>query len=105
METGCASLRPLGPEPVLTLEGCRTRQQRLLTVMEQNRWDGFLTCNYRTVYYLTGSLAPPETPVIFLLVPGGKSVLVTSGPSEAAADDVLSLETYSIQRTITRSYH
>ena len=70
---------------MLTLEGCRARQRRLLTVMERNRWDFFLTANYRTVYYLTGSLSLAETPTIFWMKNDGRSILITSLKGEAAA--------------------
>lgn len=90
---------------MLTLDGCRARQRRLLSAMQSNRWDLFLTANYRTVYYLTGSLSPPETPAIFLLSHNGASVLVTSEKGEAAAGDVIPLETYSIARSITHPAH
>jgi len=90
---------------MLTIEESRARQRRLLTVMEQNRWDVFLTSNYRTTYYLTGSLNPPETPTVFLLAADGNSVLITSAKGEAAADEIIPLETHSIQRCITRTAH
>src|SRR5690349_9521275 len=90
---------------MLTIEGCRTRQRRLLAAMERERWDCFLTGNYRTVYYLTGCLSPPETPVIFLLSQDAGSVLVTSTKGGAAADQFILLETYSIQRSITHPGH
>ncbi len=90
---------------MLTLEGCRARQRRLLTVMERNRWDFFLTANYRTVYYLTGSLSPAETPTIFWMKNDGRSILITSLKGEAAAGEIAPLETYSIVRTITNPAH
>jgi Xaa-Pro aminopeptidase len=90
---------------MLTMEGCRTRQRRLLAAMERERWDFFLTGNYRTVYYLTGCLSPPETPAIFLLSQDAGSVLVTSTKGGAAADEIIPLETYSIQRSITHPGH
>jgi Xaa-Pro aminopeptidase len=87
---------------MLTIAGCKARQRRLLGAMEQNHWDLFLTCNYRTVYYLTGALGPADVPTIFLLSSDGRGVLLTSVSGEAAADKIIALETYSIQRCITQ---
>ncbi len=86
---------------MLTIAGCRARQHRLREVLKRNRWDCFITANYRTVYYLTGSLSPAETPVIFLMPVDGPSTLVTSAKAEAAADAIVHLETYSISRSIS----
>ncbi|MCZ2155400.1 MAG: Xaa-Pro peptidase family protein [Bryobacterales bacterium] len=85
---------------MLTREGCAIRQQRLLTVMEQNQWDLFLTADPRTTYYLTGSLAPADAPVAFLLWAEGRSLLVTPGAKEGLADRILPLEMYSIERVV-----
>jgi Xaa-Pro aminopeptidase len=77
---------------MLTPEGCETRRTRLLRRMEEDRVDLFVTGNYRTIYYLTGSLAAPETPVAFALWSDGQSTLVTP-------------ETYSIDRVIDKPAH
>jgi Xaa-Pro aminopeptidase len=89
---------------MLTISGCRSRQQRLLAVMEQNGWDLFLTCNYRTVYYLTGSLSSPDAPTILSLAANGHCTLVTSVEGNAAVDKIIALETYSIERSIDRPF-
>ncbi|MBV6430890.1 MAG: putative peptidase [Bryobacteraceae bacterium] len=85
---------------MLTREGCVIRQQRLLRVMEQRQWDLFLTADPRTAYYFTGSLAPADAPVAFLLWTEGRSLLITPGPMEGQADRILPLETYSIERAV-----
>jgi Xaa-Pro dipeptidase len=89
---------------MLTPTGCRTRQQRLLRVLEANEWDVFLTGNYRTVYYLTGVLSQPDSPTVFVLWSDGTSALI--GPAtEGAATEIVPLETYSIHRSITQPAH
>jgi Xaa-Pro aminopeptidase len=90
---------------MLTMQGCRERQKRLLAAMEANGWNTFLTANYRLVYYFTGALSAAETPSIFLLSRNAGSVLVTSATGEFAADRTVPFETYSIQRTITKPWH
>jgi Xaa-Pro dipeptidase len=85
---------------MLTLQGCRARQQRLLRVMEENRWDLFLTANYRTVYYFSGLLGPAEAPAVFVLGQDGRSFVITAAAGEAAADEVIALETYSTARVV-----
>src|SRR5260370_2083072 len=89
---------------MLTAAGCRVRQQRLLEAMQRNGWDAFLTADYRTVYYFTGALGLAETPAIFLLSRDSGSVLVTPARTEASADHVLFLETYTIERTLSHPW-
>ncbi|MCC7498237.1 MAG: aminopeptidase P family protein [Bryobacterales bacterium] len=87
---------------MLTVEGCRARQKRLLEAMAGARLDLFVTANYRTVYYLTGVLVDADAPAIFSLDGGGKSVLVSPAqPTECAADRVIRCQVYSIDRSIT----
>jgi Xaa-Pro aminopeptidase len=89
---------------MLTRIGCHARQRRLLERMESAGCDLFLTSNYRTVYYLTGLLAPPETPVIFLLRADATSLLFSPVTAEAAVSEVIPIETYSIERAIERPF-
>src|SRR5260370_41118977 len=89
---------------MLTAAGCRVRQQRLLEAMQRNGWDAFLTADYRTVYYFTGALGLAETPAIFLLPRDSGSVLVTPARTEAYADNVLFLETYTVERTLSHPW-
>lgn len=72
-------------------------------VLERERWDFFVTTNYRTVYWLTGVLGGAEVPCFFVLWADGRSRLVSGAalPEGAPVDDYRPLETYSIQRTIT----
>ncbi len=90
---------------MLTPEGCRARQRRLLTKLEADRCDPFVTSNYRTAYYFTGLLGPADAPVIFTAWQAGSSALVTSVQGQAVADEILPFETYSAQRCITMPAH
>src|SRR5438045_1876319 len=90
---------------MLTPTGCRTRQQRLLRVLEANEWDVFLTGNYRTAYYLTGVLSQPDSPAVFVLWSDGTSALIGSATEGAVANELVPLETYSIHRSITQPAH
>lgn len=88
---------------MLTDAGCQARQARLLVAMERERWDLFVTTNYRTIYWLTGVLGPPETPTYFALTADGRGTLISAAkPGEGApVAEYLPLETYSIERAIT----
>ena len=59
----------------------------MLGVMQERGWDLFLSANFRTVYYFSGTLKSPDSPVAFLLFADGRY-------------DVVEAETYSIQRVI-----
>ncbi len=87
---------------MLTMEGCRARQKRLLKAMAAQGTDLFVTSNYRTVYYLTGVLTDADGPAIFGLHGDGQSLLICpSEPAESAAGRMIKTEVYSIERTIT----
>src|SRR5260370_6613776 len=88
---------------MLTRTGCERRQKRLLERMEAGRLDVFLTANFRTIYYLTGSLSAAEAPAVFAIWQDGRSVLVTSSHEAALADDVILLEIYSVDRVIDQA--
>ena len=102
MATGRVCSARLG---VVSRAGCQARQRRLLELMAEYRLDRFVTSNYRTAYYLTGSLAAAENPVAFALEADGRSVLVTSAKGEALADRVIPVETYSIRRVVDHAWH
>jgi Xaa-Pro aminopeptidase len=89
---------------MLQADGCQRRQSRLLECLQHERWDLFVTGNYRTVYYLTGALTP-DAPTGLALWQDGYSVLITSLKDTALATKVVPLETYSIQRSITEPVH
>lgn len=72
---------------MLTAEGSKARLARLRAEIEQNKWDLFVTTDYRSVYYLTSELHPPDSPVAFLQWADGRSM-------------VLKQETYSIAKVI-----
>ncbi len=86
--------------PLLTVEGCLSRQKRLTKVMEHASWDYFLTGNPRTVYSLTSVLTPLEQPALFLLRADGYSVVIAPNPSGAAADTQIPVPMYSPVRPI-----
>ncbi len=90
---------------MLTRTGCEARQQRLLREMQANGWDLFLTSDYRTVYYLTGWLSEAAVPTVFAFWSDGAGTLVASGEGPWLAGEILPLEFYSIQRTITQPAH
>jgi Xaa-Pro aminopeptidase len=85
---------------MLTSNGCERRQERLLRRMEAGRLDLFATANYRTVYYLTGSLSSADAPAVFAIWQDGHSVLITSAAGQAVATETLLLETYSTEKVI-----
>jgi Xaa-Pro aminopeptidase len=85
---------------MLSPDGCRRRQARLLQRMEDAGLDLFVSANYRTVYYLTGSLSSADAPTMVAIHADGRSALVSSVAGAAAADIRLPVETYSIHRVI-----
>jgi Xaa-Pro aminopeptidase len=85
---------------MLTLSGCRARQQRLLAEMQAQSWDLFLTGDIRAVYYFTGVFAAAGSPTVFFLRGDGTTGLLTSADTPAAADAIVRVETYSIERSI-----
>lgn len=90
---------------MLTRDGSAVRQRHLLHLMEQNRWDLFLSSNHRTVYYLTGSLSPADVPTFFVLWGDGSSKLFSSSKDIAFADETIPINSYSIHRAITQPMH
>src|SRR5262245_16829063 len=90
---------------MLTFEGCRNRQNRMLKEMAGNRWDLFASGDYRTAYYFAGALCPADTPVLFLLWQDGRSALISTTTTALCCDEQVQVETYSIQRCITRPVH
>jgi len=86
---------------MLKRTGCIERQQRLLKRMEQENWDLFVTGNFRTVYYFTGALTPADVPALLAIHGDGKCTLVTSSKQAEWADEILPLETWSMDRAVT----
>ena len=87
---------------MLTLEGCRNRQHRMLEEMTGNRWDLFASGDYRTAYYFTGALCSADTPVLFLLWQDGRTSLISTAKTSLYCYELVDVETYSIRRSITR---
>lgn len=94
-----------GQIAVLNPFECRARRTRLLTEMQTAGWDLFLTASYRTVYYLTGCLSPADAPTALLLQSDGRCSLFTSVTGDWSVDEVISVETYSIRRSISEPWH
>jgi Xaa-Pro dipeptidase len=90
---------------MLTREGCRARQNRLLGEIEAAGWDLFLAGNPRTVYYLSGSYSAEDLPAAFLLWRDGSSVLFSTSTAQAFADRQVTIESYSLDRSITEPFH
>ncbi len=76
---------------MLTPEGCLRRRERLRDEMAANGWDLFVTSNYRTAYYFTGTLVAAESPVTFFAWPDGQF-------------ELLQAETYSAERCVTQPF-
>ncbi|HYZ83264.1 MAG TPA: M24 family metallopeptidase [Bryobacteraceae bacterium] len=88
-------------ETLLTRDGCLRRQERLRTEMQVRRWDLFLTGHARTIYYLTGTLVAPESPAALVIRRDGGTVLLSPATEAPAADECVTVETYSISRLIS----
>ncbi len=89
---------------MLTLEGCRARQQRLLRHMERERLALVVLANPKTIYYFSGALTDASVPQIFALAASGKSLLITNQqPKQAAADRVDLYTGYTIERPFNRT--
>jgi len=73
--------------------------------MEEDHWDLFVTSDYRTIYYLTGLLGAKDFPGLFLQYADGRSGLISNSKGIACCDEVVQLETYSIQRSINLPSH
>lgn len=90
---------------MLTQPGCKARQRRLLKWMEKEQWDLFMTSDYRTVYYFTGLLGSKDFPTLFLQSSDGKTCLVANTQGTGFCDEQVSLETYSVERSIDMPAH
>ncbi len=90
---------------MLTREGCARRQQRLRQQLEILGCDAFITGDNRTIYYLTGSFAPDGSPTLLACWQDGRTLLVAPNAGDALATDIRTVETYSIQRSITHPWH
>lgn len=89
---------------LLSQDGCRNRQRRLLEVMNRLSWDFFLTGNPRTVYSLTSALIPIEQPALFLLRADGTSVLISPQDERGFVDDRRKVPVYSPIRPIRHPF-
>jgi Xaa-Pro dipeptidase len=80
--------------PNLTPAGCRARQNRLRALLEERKLDVGLITDRRHVYYFTGFWCRPlYRPLVLIQQQGGTTASVPfAGPSEIAADEVLTYE-------------
>jgi Xaa-Pro dipeptidase len=85
---------------LLTPDGCRARQQRLLAAMAEQRFDLFVTANYRTVYYFTGQLTTADAPCAFLAWSDGRTALIAPSIDVALADEKRQVAVYTPERAI-----
>jgi len=86
---------------MLTEEGCRLRQQRLLHALERAEIEAALIAAPRDIYYLTGLLPESKFPYpnLLYLGPGERSWLITgSTAGEPVVDEVVR---YSINELFT----
>jgi len=89
---------------MLTIEGCRERQRRLLGVLEEQKLDRAMLANPRLVYYFTGALVDHLVPQLFSIERGGRTALITGQqPAQAAVDDVRLYTGYTIERPFNRT--
>lgn len=78
---------------MLTLEGCRQRQERFLKTVADAQFDAVLITHPRDIYYFTGlwvEFKIFDFPSVLVLTPGGKSLLATwqqKQEPEAVVDD------------------
>jgi Xaa-Pro aminopeptidase len=68
--------------------------------MAEQRFDLFVTANYRTVYYLTGQLTTADAPCAFLAWSDGRTALVAPAVEGALADDRRQVTVYAPERAI-----
>jgi Xaa-Pro dipeptidase len=85
---------------LLTPDGCRARQQRLISEMAVNRLDLFITANYRTVYYFTGQLTTADAPCAFLAWANGQTALIAPAVEVGVADEKRQVAVYTPERAI-----
>ncbi len=88
---------------MLTQDGCRQRQRRLLERMKDQRIAAAAVSNPKNVYYLAGALNDPNLPQVFLLAAGGDSLLITNAaPGEHAAQELALYTAYTLERPFLR---
>ena len=85
---------------MLSLDGCRARQRRLLAEMAKNRFDLLVTANYRTIYYFTGQLLPADAPCAFLSWADGQTAWSRRPLENALADEKRQVSVYTPERAI-----
>ena len=90
---------------MLTQDGCRARQQRLIAALAEQRLDLFVTANYRTVYYFTGQLMPADAPCAFLAWSDGRTAIVAPTVDIAVADEKRQVAVYTPERAIALAEH
>src|SRR5947209_8374949 len=81
---------------MLTMEGCRVRQQRFRARLEAAGIDGALISAPRDIYYLTGLLAEdrhaPFPSLLYVATEGGSWLATWKAEGEALVEERLSYE-------------
>src|SRR4030095_5099986 len=80
---------------MLTLDGCRRRQERLRELLAREDLDAALISDSRDVYYLSGFLpsGPPSFPVLLYLETNGRTVMTAyTAEGDAAVDERVTYE-------------
>jgi Xaa-Pro aminopeptidase len=89
---------------MLTLTGCRFRQDRLRDLMRRESIDVAVLTSPPHIFYFSGLLDDPRFPHALIIARDGGSVLVTSHRQpKAAVDESVTYESYSIQRVLDRA--
>lgn len=88
---------------MLTVEGCRTRQGRLLRAMEEARVDAAVLSRPKSVYYFSGALVDEGWPQTFVMKASGDCTLVTNlAPKTEVAAAVKTYTGYTLERAFGR---
>ena len=84
---------------MLTLEGCRARQQRLLGGLK----GGAVLSHYKTICYFTGAVVDPSWPHALVVTPNADWVLITNTPpNREIAAEVRTYTGYTLERPFGR---
>jgi Xaa-Pro aminopeptidase len=88
---------------MLTIEGCRDRQWRLLQVMHHLGLSAAVLSRAKTITYFTGALPDPTWPHVLVLPDTGEATLITNlEPKHRIAAAVRTYTGYSIHKLIGR---
>jgi Xaa-Pro aminopeptidase len=71
---------------MLSLDGCRVRQERFIEMLERNDLDGALVSDPRDIYYLTGVLLERFPALLYIETEGLSWLVAESAEGEALVD-------------------